>query len=606
MTTSAAYPAKGYSRPPAISPSGMTVTVFGESGEFFGDFSFENVDAPQRLVSDLVKAFAKATSSDGRWRSKSSVKIAAAQLRYFAADIAQNNPDIQVMNDFTPDMWWQWRTKVEKRTRWPGQVNLVRCLLYEVESLQDTTRRALAGRAKKPKNRLYQAYSYAEYRRIYAAAWRIVRQARRRISANVTVLQQFREGREPKDALSLTIRRSEWTRGRLLDHMITKGTFSDYQVTGQRMSEIRSLLGVIEGGSVIQAIFATTTEVFSILVLLVCERGFNLSVMNELMADPSVSDYGSTRPKITVQALDKPRRGSAARFFSASFAGKAARIWNVAHEITQPAREHMATKGQPIDKLLLGRVTEGQVLHSLFKSDWSQCRSTARTWQRGTKLLMDDGTPLVIDFRRLRLTEQVINKRSNQNSEHVSETVYRAPDPQTKYLARDIILQGQANALADASAVISVRAIKSREIELSKTDPSSFAKQLGISTARLKQLLKGALDTATMSCVNIKSSPFAAKGSPCAASFLMCFSCQNAIATPRHLPRLVTLIDALDEISSAVSEAVWRSDYMEVRAQISNLLAQYATEAELLEARTHVKQEDIDMMQALLSRRFDA
>ncbi len=546
MTKSATYPADGYSRPPAISPSGMTVTVFGEAGEFFGDFSFENVDAPQSLVTDLVRAFAKATSSDGRWRSKFSVKVAAKQLRYFATDIAQNNPEILAMRDFTPDMWWQWRTKVENRTRWPGQVNLVRCLLYDVESLQGTTRRALAARTRKPKNRLYQAYSYAEYRRIYAAAWRVVRQAKRRIAANVAVLQQFREGKEPKDTVSLTIRRSKWSRGRLLDHMITKGTFSDFSVTGKKMSEIRSLLGVIDGGSVIQAIFATTAEVFSIVVLLVCERGFNLSVMNELTADPYVADSSNTRRTITVQALDKPRRGPTARFFSASFAGKAARIWNVAHEITQPAREHMAIKGQPVDKLLLGRVTEGHVLHSLFKSEWSQCWGTARTWQRHTNLLMDDGTPLVIDFRRLRLTEQVINKQSNQNSEHVSETVYRAPDPQTKDIARDIILQGQANALADASAVISVRTIKSRDIELSKINPSLFAKQLGISTARLKQLLKGALDTATMSCVDIRNSPFAAKGSPCVASFLMCFSCQNAIATPHHLPRLVALIDALD------------------------------------------------------------
>lgn len=527
-------------------------------------------------------------------------------LRRFAAQIARDNPDIKSMSDFSPEMWWQWRTQTASRTRWPGQINLVRCLLYEVGSLPDTTRRALASRLKKPKHRLFHAYSISEYRRIYAAAWKVVRRARQRLVRNHAALNDYRQGKESADTPSLPIHKEKWTKGRILSFILEDGHFPGRVIPNYRIDEFRALLGVSDLNTITQAVFATTVDVFSLIILFACERGFNLSVINDLQADPLFADAERAGYGVTVHSLDKPRRGPAARYFSVSLSEKAARIFKFAHAITQPAREYLAANSEPTSRLLIGRVLEGRSVGSLFKSDWSQCRSTAMAWQSITGVVDDEGLPLVIDFRRLRLTDQVINQRANQNSERVSESIYRRPDPQTHEMARQTIIRGQLDALSDANAIIGIRKIKASDIEQATSDPTELARTLGVSKARLRQILKGRLDTATVACVDMQNSPYSPKGAPCAASFLNCFSCRNAVATPKHLPRLVALFDALDEISSAVSEEVWRSDYMGVRAQLSSLLTQYSTPTEMKCARETLKPDDIEAVKALLDRRFDA
>lgn len=605
MTTRTPYPIEGYSRPASISPLGLIVKVYGETGELLVDKDFNRVQAPAGLVNDLVHAFVKATGSDGRWRSKATVQNAASFTGRFATDIARGNPKITSMREFSAEMWWQWRIQKTERTRWPGQVNMARCLLYEVDSLPDTTRRALAARTKKPKNRLYQAYSIAEYRRIYAAAWRNVRHAKQRLYKNHSILQQYHKGQEPNDNPRLLIRKKQWSKGQVLDYMMVTGCFPDNSVPEHRNMEFKKLFGITEHGAITQAIFASTNEIFSLLILFACERGFNLSVMNGLTADPFFADIGKPVQVITVHALDKPRRGPAGRYSSVSLAGKAARIWKFAHEITQPARDYFTAISQPTDALLLGRVLSRSSVDGLFKRDWTECRGIAKSWQKKAGIFADDGTPIVIDFRRLRLTEQVINQQANQNSEAVSESIYRRPDPYTQEMARETILHGQLDAVFDASALVTIRSLQPDEIALAMNDPSLLADKLGVSVARTKQLLKGNLDTATVACIDFMDSPFVSKGSPCTATFLKCFSCKNAVATPGHLPRLVTLLNALDEIASAVSESVWLSDYKDVRAQLSILLTQYATEPELQDARSKARADDVKAIKALLKRKFD-
>ena len=86
MTTQAQFPGAGYSRPNVAAADSLTHTVYGESGESFGEFDFSDIDAPRQLVSDLVTAFRSGTGSTGRWRSKSSVREVASLLRRFAVD----------------------------------------------------------------------------------------------------------------------------------------------------------------------------------------------------------------------------------------------------------------------------------------------------------------------------------------------------------------------------------------------------------------------------------------------------------------------------------------------------------------------------------------
>ena len=604
MKRQAHYPEAGYSRPAKESHDSLVHSVYGETGELFGTFDFSDVKAPGQIMVELVDAFRKGTGSSGRWRSKSSVREVASLLRRFAVDITKANSGLESLAGFTPEMWWAWRTEIRSRTRWPGQINIARCLLYEYKELSPNTRKALARREKKPKNRLYESYSVQEYRRIYAAAWATVRAARRRIRLNIADLRAFQEGLEPPDAPSLFIRNEEWTRGRLLDHIFRTGRFPGGSVPSSQITKCRAFLRVEAVRRTPLSIFASTAEVFAGIVLLVCERGFNLSVVNELISEPFDAD-GDTG-KATIQSLDKPRRGPHSRYFSSSFTGKAGRIWNAIFEITQPARDHLANHGKPTEKLLVGYALGARSLSNIFKSDWTEGWVIAPAWQRASGLTTDSGEPLCVDFRRLRLTEQVVNRRSNQNSDTVSETVYRRADKQTKDFARTVILQGQVDAISDAQAVAAVQAINSQEFALAQHDPKTLAQKLNVPIVRVKQLLQGKYDTVVTACSDITNSPFAQSGEVCSASFLRCFGCPNAVATPRHLPRLTLLFDAISELASVVSEAVWESDYKVIHEQLSSLLSEFSTAEERSQARLSVTDSDREAIAQLLDRRYDA
>lgn len=58
----------------------------------------------------------------------------------------------------------------------------------------------------------------------------------------------------------------------------------------------------------------------------------------------------------------------------------------------------------------------------------------------------------------------------------------------------------------------------------------------------------------------VEHSPFSASG-PCAVSFLMCFACPNAVATDRHLPRIVYLHRALESCGPRSARLVWAADW---------------------------------------------
>lgn len=616
---SAALPKVKYARPPSIDEEGFRVTVYGEDGSLFGTFDFTDIDAPKEFVKSLVLGFDKATGSEGRWRTKSSVGTAANTLRSFASRIAKENCDLSTINELTPEIWWAWRKSIEARARWPGQINLIRALLYDVEGVPDSTIRAIKARTKKPKSREYKAYSRDEFRRIQTAAWRVVRKARRRILGNLAYLEKFRRGLEPDNSPSLPILKKKWTKGMLLDYISRTGMFprsslpshsnkrESTNVPNYLSDKFRVLLDVANEGHISQAIFATSFEIYSLLILFVCERGYNLSVLDNMKASELRADALDGEEKIQIVSLDKPRRGPEKRYFTNSLSGKSATLWKIAKEITEPARNALQELGTPTDKLFVGRILGGVSENgSPFRCDWSDAATSIISWHSHVEIKDDAGNPLRVTFKRIRLSEQVINQKSSQNSEEVSESIYRAQDPSTHQNAIDVILQGQVDAINDANSVIAIKMLSPQKIVEAKENVAPLAAEYGISIARLKQLIAGNLDTATAACVDFYDSPYSAKGELCTASFLVCLGCKNAIATPDHIPRLVALHDALMEISSAVSQAIWKSDYRDSFIRLKALLSQNATEREMANARGLISNEDILRVKMLLSKDLDA
>ena len=305
--TAAVLPTAGYRRPLLVDADGLSVGVVGENGEDFGTFDFAGLDAPVELIRALVAGFARASGPGGRWRSAHTVRGAASNLRRFARDVSAANPEVATIGDVTPEVWWRWRSAVESRIRWPGQINLVRALLHDVEGLPATTRRAMNARAPKSR-RTYDAYSATEFKRIRSAAWRVVYAAKSRIETNTAVLARHRAGETPPQPTLVRTRNGTWSRATLLERLSLTGKPPNLgglpAETGQ---QIRSVVGVASGRSVKEALFLTGVEIFSFMVLFVCEWGYNAGVLDSM----TVSGGRRRRPR-------RRRPGVPSRFGQAS------------------------------------------------------------------------------------------------------------------------------------------------------------------------------------------------------------------------------------------------------------------------------------------------
>ncbi|CAM3283091.1 Core-binding (CB) domain-containing protein [Williamsia muralis] len=596
-STSASLPPARYARPSLIDGAVRQVTFVDPDGRS-KIFDFTGLSAAPILLDDLVRAFASGVAPGGRWQSVATAESAAGTVKHLARYLTEFHPHVISLADLDAEVWWAWRSEKDKNTRWPGQVTMMRALLSEATTLPQTTRRAMRAKAVKPCKRLpaNDAYTREEFTAIRNAANQLVNQAFRRIEANTAVLQRYLDGDEPAGAQSFQVQDARWTAGSLLAHLSRTGMMpSQYLAWTVRRKGCFDLRGVTTPA---QALFPSIDEVLSLMVLLVCERGFNLSVMNALtIGSLRASDPDAEEPVHTV-GVDKPRRGTR-RYSNEILAGEAGKLWERAVTLTQPCRAAMDAMGRPTDKLLVAHRHKNLTSDGPFRTEWTTAclgASSASRTATGPKWT----------FRRLRLTEQVLNQTARQNTETESEDIYRRPDPLTAEAASETITAGLNDAVAHAHASIHVRAMNTHEVDQARQNPEAAAATLDVPVHTLKLLLAGRLDTPTAACTDFFGSPFADEaGQPCPASFLACFACCNAVITPRHLPRLVVLLDALDDIATVVTPPRWDRDFAEHYARLRTVLTTNATTAEIVQARSAACDEDREMVRRLLGRRLD-
>lgn len=596
-STSAALPPARYARPSLVDGSLRRVNFVDPDGRSKA-FDFTDAPATPTLLDDLVRAFASGVAPGGRWQTVTTAEAAAGTVRHLARYLTEFHPHVVSLADLDAEVWWAWRSEKDKNTRWPGQVTMMRALLAEATTLPQSTRRAMRAKAVKPRKRLpaNDAYTRDEFTAIRNAANHRVNQALRRLEANTAVLQCYLDGDEPADAPSFQVQGTRWTVGSLLAHLSRTGTMpSQYLSWAVSRKDCFDLRGVTNPA---QALFPSIDEVLNLMVLLVCERGFNLSVMNALTVDSfPASDPDIEGPVHTV-GVDKPRRGTR-RYSNEILAGEAGKLWERAVTLTQPCRDALHGMGCPTDRLLVAHRNKNLTSDGPFRTEWTTaCLGTSSESQTA------DGPTWT--FRRLRLTEQVLNQTARQNSETESEDIYRRPDPLTAEAASETITAGLNDAVAHAHASIHVRAMNTREVEQARQNPEAAAATLDVPVHTLKLLLAGRLDTPTAACTDFFGSPFADEaGQPCPASFFACFACDNAVITPRHLPRLVVLLDALDDIATVVATSRWDRDFAEHYARLRTILTTNATTAEIVQARSAAHDEDREMVRRLLNRRLD-
>jgi hypothetical protein len=601
--TAATLPSGKYSRPSRTDDALRVVSFTDEDGASW-DFDFSDLTAPPGLVDDLVAAVVAGSSPGGRWRTRTTVDAAVGMARQLVTYMTAEFSDVASIADISPEVWWSWRSAREETSRWPGAVNLARALLSESEKLPESTRRAMRAKAPKPRKRLPEndAYSREEFNRIRSAAKAQVRQASARIEANLKTLVSHRSGETTVRVLK-SHRGVIWTAGSLLEYLSRHGAMPSLRLA--RSAVIHGAFDLRGVANPAQALFPSIREIYCLMVLLVCERGFNLSVMNNLTINSFDSSDPVTEESVHTVEVDKPRRG-AKRYSAEILTGDAGKLWETAVRLTQPCRDALEALGSPSDKLLIAHRHKNLSNAGPFRTDWLS-GGIGDHIMTLLGLLTDDGSPLTVSLRRLRLSEQVLNQRARQNTDEVSEDVYRHRDSSAPELAAETIIEGQHDALTHAKATVLVRSLSAADLAAARKDPEPVAAKLGIPVVTLILILAGQLDTATSACIDFLNSPFAdAAGEPCPASFMVCLACSNAVITPQHLPRLIALKDALDNVATIVSASRWTLSYAEPYARLSSVIHDNATSAEIAAARSNATDADRTLIEQLLSRGLDA
>lgn len=380
--------------------------------------------------------------------------------------------------------------------------------------------------------------------------------------------------------------------GDALDHVLRTG---DVPLTDHRTRVVRKPYRRALGGRSPEKtwgrLYLTRTEVFAAAVLLVASESWNHSVLNAMTvptANPAIADDLDVH---TVE-IRKPRRPVRSRYTTNNLIDNGAdspgRLLSQVIEATDPARYTLTLQGRPTDRLLVCRL--------------NRARHDGSAFLLGIPASVHDpeiGSPACghISLRRLRRTVQVlIRKEPAQNSRDTHESVYVMRDPATRDDAAATIAQGLTDAVEHARVIGAMRvAFGDIDALIELSDNPELA----------KAIRDGTLDTATAACTDFTHSPFSEPELPCTASFLLCLACPNAIATRRHLPRLVHLREALDELRGVVDSAVWSQDWHEHHLRVSAVLDNHTTPEERSAARADLSDADRATIDKLLRRRLD-
>ncbi|HWI43592.1 MAG TPA: hypothetical protein VNS81_08210 [Nocardioides sp.] len=277
----------------------------------------------------------------------------------------------------------------------------------------------------------------------------------------------------------------------------------------------------------------TPEEAAAAALLLVCRTGWNRSVVDEATVGSWHLIDGSKQA--VNLSLDKPRRQGRRHStdvlvdYGQSSAGRA---FATVVDATAPARAWAEYQGVQTDRLLLRGVRHrnglplvGRIHEGLPADD------TVAAWLR-TRVGIEDVT-----FPVLRRTHQaLIAKGPAQNTQREHEITYAGASPEVRAELQEVAAAGLQRQIERAEETLQMRLAAEDEVGT--------------------EVANGSKDTGTAACRDINRNP--ETGEPCRASFLACLACPNAIATPRHLPRLTALHKALDDLRCNARDQVWR------------------------------------------------
>jgi hypothetical protein len=553
----------------------VIVVHVSEKGDQRAVYDFSRLPVPAALQRSLAALFARQAGPAGPWRSIASSREAWRLLGSFARWLSALEAPPGDVDQISPAVWNQWRVSRASNVMGDRQVGKVGALLRLDSRLPAGTREATLKRVAR-RAAAESAYTPEQFERIRQTAAASFRAAWQRVSDNRRHLEAWRSGQFTEDT-------RDWLLGHALDHLARTGDVPVCIRESDGTRQIRGPVMAVLGGSrsefTWQRLYLSVTEVVSLAALMVIAYGWNSTTVSELAVPEVLPGTAPGEPVTYRVELEKRRRRQPHRYETRNLAdwgpNAPGRLITRAIEATGPARDLLTAHGTPATRLLAWHVATPLLVAdrtALIRLGFAD--SEIRTWRIAT------GEP-ELNLRRLRRTVTVLHRREPaQHSQDVHDSVYVLRDPAAREQAAPVIAGGIADALAHAQAVVEAR--------ISRDDRDSQA------------------DTATANCGDYTHSPFSPHGSPCRASFLLCLACPNAVITPRHLPRLAYLHQALDALRAILPAGTWDHDWREHHARLAHLKDSTFTPAEWTDALQAVSGADRAVIDALLHRGFDS
>ena len=589
--TAASLPEPGPRSPEHANSDELRVTAFA-AGALMCDFS--DLDAPMGFLKPIVDGFRRKVAPGGGWNSRSTVHQKFRHTRRFVQAIITANPNLNTIGEFTPEVWWAWAGPpgggVSRAT-----VDAVRGLLSTVVGLPDLTKKALRPGPRKSGSRPVLSYRIAEAQALVDAALEMIAEALQRIQPNRESVALFRRGEEPADTPKFWIANGSYSIGRLLDHQLRTGRIPGRPRDLDRV-RFREELGLVQSNPFATALFLTPVEIYSLMILLVWEGGYNVSSLNGLQVGSFRADDRQLDPPLLMIEHNKPRRG-ARSLSSETLIGPSAELHAIAEYLTEPAREARAALGHPTDALLVGMYLRAQVSRpeARLNRHWDRLTRIARAWTKRTGVTDHDGRHP--NLMRFRTTHQVVQEVPRQNTMRTHWDTYRRDDPQTLEKARDLLPKVQDKLIGNAKA--HAHEIRILSAEAASAPTAEVARQLDVDEAKVPQLFRGDLNTACLACRDIRQSPYGEPGQLCPVSPRTCFRCPNSIMTLEHLPGTVVYRDEMVASTRHLSDAEWERDYADHYSEVSDAISLWTPE-EVAAAREAATQDHVVIARALL------
>lgn len=573
---------RGFYQPVAVNyETGSVIEFFGEDNRRI-TFSFAELPCPE-LHDGLAAAWARRIGPTGGLRTRGSVENTWTVVTRFVRWLGELERPPRTLRGLSLSHLRRY-DRHRRMTANHGSVLMemsqLRMLLLQVqpsnllrEDVLEYLERPgqLYGRWQAVKTTPPPGYSDREFAAIMAAARSDVVALRQRLRTNRELVDQLRTAPD-------TLTEEQHTRADALARMLDTGRVPSQHdlgadsalFTGRRSQKQRAAL-----------VFLTAADIVPLLVLGVGLSGRNGETIKELGDEHRVLENRALAVNVLKRRRGKSRdretihwevgRDSAqlhtpggwflllheltapSRIFS-----RTSRIWAIwtgdigpGPEYFVQARKHANGHIDPFE-LRLGRVMK---MH-----EWVAQHGLT------TDPASEDSVPepLVLSMSRLKKTVEVRTTRelgghlpsaSRTNTPDVSFLHYLRNDPRIKDWAEQILTEALEDTEASAHA-FQGRILDRRAVAALGANPEATAAALGTTTGILAEAATGNLDTLVASCLDYEHSPHSG-GGVCAANFLTCLRCPNALVAERHLPKMFALLGWLQTELDASSVEEW-------------------------------------------------